>query len=256
MRYRQAERLLVGQVPCALPADLNLDEIPPPPPASAYCEAPPPPDLPATAVSDGVQPTSVRNTPQQPQEPLPDITSHHTSEEHQMSTSNAAGKLASSSSSAQMLSYVLSSLASEGVIGQSMSDDYPSDAKKRPRLNNGGLSTVPCYLPQPQQPPPPPFPHPDSMHQPPLPLFPPTLPPVPPPLPPAAAASPQFGQTAGSTGVSPFTYGPPLVQPMAGFPMVGLPPFPGPPNPYQFRGTDGFFGPPPYPTGLPPISRQ
>lgn len=263
VRYEQVGRLLIGQVPPPPLPGQNLDDIPPPPPPdSAYSEAPPPPDFPpespATTIGDGVQPTPVRYSQQHAQGPLSDTSSHHTAgEEHQTAAADVSGKLTSSSSSSHMISYVLSSLASEGVIGQSASEDFPSDANKRPRLSNGGLGSVPCYLPQPQQPPPPPFPHPDSMHLPLPPPLPPSLPPVPPPLPPSAGGPPPFGQAAGSMTLPPFSYGsPPVPPPMPGFPMVGVPPYPGPPSPYQFQGPDGgFFGQPPYP-GPPQMSRQ
>jgi len=243
--------VLIGQAPLPPLPEQNLDEVPPPPSSSAYTKAPPPPDFPseypATTIGDRVQATSVHCTPQQSQGLLSAITLNHTTNEDGQitSASDVGAKHISLTSSVNMLSYVLSSLASEGVIGQSGSEDYPSDANKRPRLNNGSLGSIPCYLPQPQHPPPPPFPHPDAVHQPPPPL-PPTLPPVPSPPPPT-----------GSMSVASFSYGTPPVQPPPpAYPMVGVSSYPGPPNPYQFQGSDGFFGQPPYPAGPPPTSRQ
>ncbi|KAF3786284.1 Regulation of nuclear pre-mRNA domain-containing protein 1B [Nymphaea thermarum] len=186
-----------------------------------------------------------------------------------------AARLASSTSSAQMLTYVLS-LASEGAIGNPVAEgstDHPSE--KKPKLENG-LS--PPYVPLPSQPPPPPFPHPDSLHHkvpsmsqvalssPPshtggAMLAAPPLPPTPPPLQPPPPPS-QFVQAAGTmTGLS-YNHGnsslqPPLPgYPMAPVPVSGLASYP-PPNPYQnFHASEsGFYNQPPLPAG-PPISRQ
>ncbi|KAI3463133.1 hypothetical protein Pfo_019796 [Paulownia fortunei] len=60
-----------------------------------------------------------------------------------------AAKLTASTSSAQMLTYVLSSLASEGVIGNPVkesSSDYPSE--KRAKIENDHPSYVPPQKPQ------------------------------------------------------------------------------------------------------------
>ncbi|XP_077227403.1 uncharacterized protein LOC143860579 [Tasmannia lanceolata] len=210
----------------------------------------------------------------------------HTDEEQRKTTAAAvAAKLAASTSSAQMLTYVLSSLASEGIISKPLNgspNEFPSE--KRPKLENGPSSYLPSLHP-PQQPPPPPFPHPDSLqhktasvsqqmapqqmgpHQPSssspmsnpgptmqsVPLAPP-LPPMPPPPPPA-----QFMQTAGSMTSVPYSYGtPPLPgYPMMGTPLSGVPPYPTPPNHYQnFQASDtGFYNQPPLPA-TPPISRS
>lgn len=249
VRCEQVGRLLLGQAP-PLP-DKNLDEIPPPPPASAYSEAQLPPDFPpeppSITIRDGVQPTAVNCTPQQLQGPTSDITSPLPTEENRTAASDVATKLTSPASSAHMPSYVFSALAPEGIVGQSMSEDHSSDACKRRRLNNDSLVNEPCFPPQSQQPPPPPFPHPDSMHQPPPPPLPPTMLPIPPPPPPVA----------GSASIPSFSYVSPPLHPMPGFPVVGVPPYPGPPSPYQFQGSDGgFFSPPSYPAGPPSISRQ
>ncbi|PSS35311.1 Regulation of nuclear pre-mRNA domain-containing protein [Actinidia chinensis var. chinensis] len=183
-----------------------------------------------------------------------------------------AAKLTASTSSAQMLTYVLSSLASEGVIGNAMKDpsgDYPSE--KRAKLENDHLS----YIPSQNLPPPiPPYPHPDSLQnsvpiseelaaneQPPPPSSPPPLPPLPPMQP---FPVPQFMQTAGSLGV-PFTYGtaPQQPQPMSGYSPVGPPmnlvsPFTAPPpHPYQsFQGSEGGFYSQPSSLPMAPMSRQ
>ncbi|GFY83198.1 ENTH/VHS family protein [Actinidia rufa] len=186
-----------------------------------------------------------------------------------------AAKLTASTSSAQMLTYVLSSLASEGVIGNAMKDpsgDYPSE--KRAKLENDHLS----YIPSQNLPPPiPPYPHPDSLQN--------SVPiseelaaneqPPPPSSPPLAAVAtittymqpfpvPQFMQTAGSLGV-PFTYGtaPQQPQPMSGYSPVGPPmnlvsPFTAPPpHPYQsFQGSEGGFYSQPSSLPMAPMSRQ
>ncbi|GFY85129.1 ENTH/VHS family protein [Actinidia rufa] len=183
-----------------------------------------------------------------------------------------AAKLTASTSSAQMLTYVLSSLASEGVIGNTMKDpssDYPSE--KRAKLENDH----PSYIPSQNPPPPvPPYPHPDSLQnsvpisqelaaneQPPPPSSPPPLPPLPPMQP---FPVPQFMQTAGSLGV-PFTYGTAQqqLQPMSGYSPVGPPmnlvsPFTAPPpSPYQsFQGSEGGFYSQPSSLPMAPISRQ
>jgi regulator of Ty1 transposition protein 103 len=175
-----------------------------------------------------------------------------------------------------MLSYVLSSLASEGVIGNSMkesSSDYPSE--KRLKLENDQSS----YIPPPQnvqQPPVPPFPHPESIqhnvsttsqqftpNEPPPP--PSSSPPPLPPLPPMPQYPvPQYMQTAGSITSVPYSYGmAQLQQPsMQGYPTVGAPvngisPFTTTTNSYQsFQGSDGniYNQPPSMP--MTPISRQ
>ncbi|CAN6472260.1 unnamed protein product [Victoria cruziana] len=184
-----------------------------------------------------------------------------------------AARLASSTSSAQMLTYVLS-LASEGVIADSVAEgstDHPSE--KKPKLENG-LS--PSYVPPlPSQPPPPPFPHPDSLQHkmpsmsqvalssPPshtggtmlaAPPLPPTPPPPQPPPPPT-----QFVQPAGNmTGLSYSHGGSSLQPPLPAYPMAPVTVSASyPPNPYQnFHASEsGFYNQPPLPAG-PPISRQ
>uniref|UniRef100_A0A2N9HNF7 CID domain-containing protein n=1 Tax=Fagus sylvatica TaxID=28930 RepID=A0A2N9HNF7_FAGSY len=205
------------------------------------------------------------------------VSSGHNEEDPRKSAAAAvAAKLTASTSSVQMLSYVLSSLASEGVIGNSMkesSSDYPSE--KRLKLENDQSS----YIPPPQnvqQPPVPPFPHPESIqhnvsttsqqftpNEPPPP--PSSSPPPLPPLPPMPQYPvPQYMQTAGSITSVPYSYGmAQLQQPsMQGYPTVGAPvngisPFTTTTNSYQsFQGSDGniYNQPPSMP--MTPISRQ
>ncbi|XP_042475493.1 protein enabled homolog isoform X2 [Macadamia integrifolia] len=216
--------------------------------------------------------------------------SGHIEEDPRKSAAAAmAAKLAASTSSAQMLTYVLSSLASEGVIVNPLNDsscDYPSE--KRPKHENGPSSYI---APQHPQPPPPLLPHPESLqhkvtatsqqlaHQPappssspmshpgpptmqqppPPPLPPPPLPPLPPP--PAAA---QFMQIAGSMTSVPYNYGtaPQRPPPLPGYPMVGasvtgVPSYPSQSPHQNFQGSEGgFYGQPPLAATPPPISRQ
>ncbi|XP_071707402.1 uncharacterized protein [Rutidosis leptorrhynchoides] len=119
-----------------------------------------------------------------------------------------AAKLTASTSSAEMLTYVLSSLASEGVIVNSLKDspstDYPL---KRTKIQN--------------DPPAPQFPHPEPHDQPPPPSSPPPQPPMPPMQP---YPVPQYMQSSGSVSVS---YGhnvnqPPSTMDMPGFATAGL----------------------------------
>ncbi|GAB4826506.1 hypothetical protein Ancab_033402 [Ancistrocladus abbreviatus] len=105
-----------------------------------------------------------------------------------------AAQLIASTSSAQMLSYVLSFLAQEGVIGNAVKEspiDYTSD--KKPKLENDQSSCVSLLS---QHLPLPPFQHPDALphnvamtsvpakEQPPPPPLPPLLPMQPYPMPP------------------------------------------------------------------------
>ncbi|GAV92136.1 CTD_bind domain-containing protein [Cephalotus follicularis] len=188
---------------------------------------------------------------------FPDKVGHIEEDPRKSAAAAVAAKLTASSSSAQMLSYVLSSLASEGVISNSMkesSGDYPSE--KRPKLE----SDQP-YIPQqhPQQPPMPlpPFPHSESLQHnatttsqqstpnepPPLPSSPPPLLPLPPIQP---YPLPQYMQTAGAQ----YSYA--VMQHQApslpgyqtpGVPMNAVSPFTTPqPNSYQsFQSSDGNF---------------
>ncbi|KAF2322920.1 hypothetical protein GH714_032075 [Hevea brasiliensis] len=150
-----------------------------------------------------------------------------------------AAKLTASTSSAQMLSYVLSSLASEGVIGNPIkesSGEYPSE--KRAKLEKDQP-----YIPtqNPPQQPLAPFQHPESFqvantgqqltsNDPPPP---PSSPPPPPPLPPMPPYSiPQYMQTAGSINAVPYGYSMSQQQPPSlpgysgvGTQMTGIAPF-------------------------------
>ncbi|XP_038884747.1 UPF0400 protein C337.03 [Benincasa hispida] len=187
-----------------------------------------------------------------------------------------AAKLTASTSSVQMLSYVLSSLASEGVIGnpnKELPGDYPSE--KRPKLENDQLPyTLP---PNPQRPPVSSFPHPESLqlntsstsqqYTPSDPPPPPSSSPPPmPPLPPVAQFPvPQFTQNVGSVSSIPYSYSmtqslPPLAMPgypNVGAPVTGLSPFTIPTNSYQsFQAPDGNFYNQSSSMPMAPISRQ
>ncbi|CAN4079068.1 unnamed protein product [Withania somnifera] len=155
-----------------------------------------------------------------------------------------AAKLTASTSSAQMLTYVLSSLASEGVIGNSTKESsHDNQPEKRMKLENDCSSYVP---PQNPQEPLSFFTQPNSVQHdlpstarestpiepPPLPSSPPPLPPPLPPMQPYPA--PQFIQTSGQLPSSAFVFAtqpPPSTLP--GFPQVvppvnGVSPFTSP----------------------------
>ncbi|OMO99400.1 hypothetical protein COLO4_13304 [Corchorus olitorius] len=205
---------------------------------------------------------------------FPDNSGHIDEDPRKSAAAAVAAKLTASTSSAQMLSYVLSSLASEGVIGNPMNEpsgDYPSE--KRPKLENDQP-----YIPSqnPQQASIQPFEHPES-HQhsvtttsqqlapnevpPPPSSSPPPLPPLP-PVPPYSVA--QYMPTAGSMNGVSFSYGVTQSQqasglpgyPMVGAAMTGISPFATPTtNSYQsFQGSEGFYNQPSMPTA--PVSRQ
>ncbi|KAL7145887.1 hypothetical protein ABFS83_06G003700 [Erythranthe nasuta] len=81
------------------------------------------------------------------------VTAAHVEENHKSAAAAVAAKLAASTSSAEMLTLVLSSLASEGVIGnavikESSSSEYPSE--KRAKIENEQHTS---YFPQNPQPP-------------------------------------------------------------------------------------------------------
>ena len=204
---------------------------------------------------------------------FPDNSDHIEEDPRKSAAAAVAAKLTASTSSAQMLSYVLSSLASEGVIVNPMkesSGDYPSE--KRPKLENDQP-----YIPSrnPQLASVPPFPHPES-HQhnavtttqqltpnevPPPPSSPPPLPPLP-PMPPYAV--PQYMPTSGSINGVPYSYGVTQSQQpsLPGYSVVGaamtsISPFASPStNSYQsFQGSEGFYN---QSSSVPtvPISRQ
>ncbi|KAL6508161.1 hypothetical protein OROHE_021703 [Orobanche hederae] len=165
-----------------------------------------------------------------------------------------AAKLAASASSAEMLTLVLSSLASEGVIGNNnnpikdTSEMYPSE--KRAKIE----SEHPSYVPQapqalvnsrelaPDEKPPPPS----------------SPPPMPPPLPPMQPYPvPQYIQTVMST---PYGYNVGQQMPMEqpGYGLVAPPNVSGfaPSNSYQsYPPESGFYG---QPSSLPmaPMSHQ
>ncbi|XVE84196.1 hypothetical protein DITRI_Ditri16bG0150800 [Diplodiscus trichospermus] len=194
---------------------------------------------------------------------FPDNSSRIEEDPRKSAAAAVAAKLTASTSSAQMLSYVLSSLASEGVIGnptKESSGDYPSE--KRPKLEND----QPYMTSQtPQQASVPPFPHSKSQQHnvvtttqqltpnevpPPPSSSPPPLP-LPPPVPPYAV--PQYMPTAGSINGMPYSYGvTQLQQPsLAGYSavgaaMTGISPFATPStNAYQtFQGSEGFYNQP------------
>lgn len=202
--------------------------------------------------------------------------SGHIEEDPRKSAAAAvAAKLTASTSSAQMLSYVLSSLASEGVIGNPMKEssaDYHSE--KRTKLENDQPSFVPSQNPQQ---PLPPFPLSESIqHNPPTtnqqstpnePPPPPSSspPPLPPPPPPPMSQYPvpQFMQTAGSISSMAYGYGVAQQPSMAAYPGVGpslngVSSFTPPPmGTYQgFQGTDGNYYNQPSSMPMAPISRQ
>ncbi|XP_022774223.1 UPF0400 protein C337.03-like isoform X1 [Durio zibethinus] len=205
---------------------------------------------------------------------FPDNSGHIEEDPRKSAAAAVAAKLTASTSSAEMLSYVLSSLASEGVIGNPMkesSGDYPSE--KRPKLENDQP-----YIPSqnPQQASVPPFPPPES-HQhivvattqqltpnevpPPPSSSPPPLPPLP-PMPPYAV--PQYLPTAGSINGAPYSYGmtPSQHPSLPGYSVVGpamtsVSTFASTStNSYQsFQGSEGFYN---QPSSVPtaPIPRQ
>lgn len=185
-----------------------------------------------------------------------------------------AAKLTASTSSAQMLSYVLSSLASEGVIGNPMkesSGNYPSE--KRAKLESDQSSYT---LPQNTQPPPvASFPHSESLghgvsknlqYNPNEAPAPPSSPPPLPPLPPMSQYPvPQFIQTSGSINNVPYSYGMTLQAPstmhgyhLAGTPLNAVSPYiTASTNSYQgFQGPDGNFYNQSSSMPMAPISRQ
>lgn len=200
--------------------------------------------------------------------------SGHIEEDPRKSAAAAvAAKLTASTSSAQMLSYVLSSLASEGVIGNPMKEssaDYHTE--KRTKLENDQSSFIPSQNPQqplppfslsepiqhnapttnqqltPNEPPPPPSSSP---------------PPLPPPPPMSQYPVPQFMQTAGSISSMAYSYGMTQQPSIAAYPGVGaslngVSTFTPPPmGTYQgFQGSDGNYYNQPSSMPMAPISRQ
>ncbi|KDP41804.1 hypothetical protein JCGZ_26822 [Jatropha curcas] len=199
-------------------------------------------------------------------------TGHIEEDPRKSAAAAVAAKLTASTSSVQMLSYVLSSLASEGVINNPVkesSGEFPSE--KRAKIENDQP-----YIPtqNPLQQPLPPFQHPESFqvattgqqltsNDPPPP---PSSPPPPPPLPPMAPYSiPQYMQTSGSVNAVPYSYSMSQQQPPSlsgyaggGTQMTGIAPFTVPPtNSYQsYQGSDGNLYSQPSSMPMAPITRQ
>lgn len=190
------------------------------------------------------------------EEPLADIKPTLSDENRKTEAAAVAAKLTASASSAQMLSFVLSSLASEGVIGPAHKEESPDS--KRLKLQNS--------LPPPHpmlQVPMPTFSHPEAMHQ---------LPPLQSPSPnleppstsvslatPSPSASVQFMQSVAGpmTGV-PYVYGS-AQPPIPNYPMYGMHPNLSVPSPfYSFQPPEGpnLVVQPPLPSGPPPLTRQ
>lgn len=198
---------------------------------------------------------------------FPEKPSHIEEDPRKSAAAAVAAKLTASTSSAEMLTFVLSSLASEGVIGNSTKEstgDFPPE--KRARIEND-QSYIP---PQNPQPPVSAFSSLEQLHhngsttttsttqqsipteQPPPPSPPPPLPPMPPMthyqvpqyMPPAAGSMPNMQYSYGMTQQ--------LQPPSANYPSV-VPP----PNSYQSFQTSegGFYG---QPSSLPmaPVSRR
>lgn len=161
-----------------------------------------------------------------------------------------AAKLTASTSSAQMLSYVLSSLASEGVIGNSTTESsHDNQPEKRMKLENDSSSYV---SPKNPQEPLSFFSQPNSVqHNLPstaresTPIEPPPLPSSPPPLPPLPPMQPypvpQFVQTSGQLPSSAYVFAT-TQQPstLPGFPQV-VPPVNGV-SPFTPPGTIAYQG--------------
>ncbi|KAG8384999.1 hypothetical protein BUALT_Bualt04G0176500 [Buddleja alternifolia] len=186
-------------------------------------------------LGSGEQSTSVIYTRQVPS---------HIEGEPKSAAAAMAEKLAASTSSAQMLTYVLSSLASEGVIGNPVkesSTEYPSE--KRAKIEND-------HHPQNNL-------NPDE--RPPPPSSPPPEPPLPPPVQPYMV--PQYLQTAMPMLNGPYSYSMGLQPPAApipgyvpvGPPITGVSAFAPPSNAYH--SYPGFYG---QPSSLPmdPLDHQ
>ncbi|GJV27627.1 regulation of nuclear pre-mRNA domain-containing protein 1A-like protein isoform X2 [Tanacetum coccineum] len=159
------------------------------------------------------------------------------SEDTKSAAAAVAAKLTASTSSAEMLTYVLSSLASEGVIGnsrkESPSNDYP--LPKRTKMENN--QPLPPLSSQHDQPPPP--------------SSPPPQPPMPPMQPYPAPYSHNINQQ------------PPPLMPLPGFPTAGPPvngasPYtPGHPSEaYQNYQIEGGFYSQQSTMPMAPVSRQ
>ncbi|KAL1539904.1 regulation of nuclear pre-mRNA domain-containing protein 1B-like isoform X2 [Salvia divinorum] len=200
--------------------------------------------------TSGEQTASVTYTRQVP---FPENSSHI--EENPKSAAAAvAAKLAASASSTQMLTFVLSSLATEGVIGSSIN----APPEKRAKLEN----EHPSYIPQNAQAPAPTLEQNlpvasqelDSDEPPPPPSSP---PPMPPPMQ-SYPVLPQYMQTAMPVLGGQYTYSPSMQPPLPppGYTPAGVSPFAPPSNAYQnFPPEGGFYG---QPSSLPmaPMSRR
>ncbi|KAE9584470.1 hypothetical protein Lalb_Chr00c01g0403971 [Lupinus albus] len=206
-----------------------------------------------------------------PEASFPKKSGHVEEDPRKSAAAAVAAKLTASTSSAQMLTYVLSSLASEGVIGNPMTEssaDYHSE--KRIKLENDQLPYIPSQNPQQQQ-----QPLPESIQHngsstnqhstpnepPPLPS---SSPPPLPPLPPIPQYSvPQFMQTTGSISSMAYSYGVAQQPSMQAYPPVGaslnaVSPFaPAQLSSYQgFQGSDGNYYSQPSSMPMAPMSRQ
>ncbi|RWW04804.1 hypothetical protein GW17_00031950 [Ensete ventricosum] len=224
----------------------------------------------AAGSSDEAQITSTRCIQE---EPLTENNSSHSESEHRRTAAaEVAAKLTASASSAQMLCHVLSSLASEGVIGQANKEDFSSD-NKRLKTENSVPSHV-LLLQPPLQPPLPSLPRPQLQHQ--LPLLPPAthpspiVEPLPPPTstslpsaqpPPPPLITTQFMPSAAGpmTGI-PYGYGSAL-PPLPNYPPIfGIHLGPSAPNPFHsVQASEGAnpFAQPPLPAAPPPpLTRQ
>ncbi|KAK8676249.1 hypothetical protein V6N13_034301 [Hibiscus sabdariffa] len=206
---------------------------------------------------------------------FPDNSGHVVEDPRKSAAAAVAAKLTASTSSAEMLSYVLSSLASDGVIGNPLKDssgDYPSE--KRPK-HEDDQSYIPSQ--NPQQASTLPFRHPESHEHnvvtttqqstlnnevPPPPSS--SPPPLPPPPPMQPYVVPQYIPTSGSINGVPYSYSmTPSQKPsfpsynMAGAAMTGISLFPtSSTNSFQsFQGSEGIYNQPSSMT-MTPISRQ
>ncbi|XP_048234026.1 junction-mediating and -regulatory protein isoform X2 [Ricinus communis] len=203
---------------------------------------------------------------------FPEKTGHVQEDPRKSAAAAVAAKLTASTSSAQMLSYVLSSLASEGVIGNPIKEpasEYPSEKRAKHENDQPYIPTQ-----NPLQQPLPPFQHPESFQvattsqqltsndPPPPPSSPPPLPPLP-PMPPYSIS--QYMQTTGSINAVPYSYSMSQQQPhsLPGYPgvgtqMTGIASFTMPPtNSYQsYQGSDGTLYSQPSSMPMAPISRQ
>lgn len=195
----------------------------------------------------------------------------HLEEDPKSAAAAVAAKLTASTSSAQMLTYVLSSLASEGVIGSNQmkesAADYPPE--KRAKLENEHSAYVP-QNPQTTLS----FSHAEAVQhnlpvsspelipneQPPPPSSPPPMPPLPPMQP-----YPQYLQNPGQIHNGAFSFATSLEQPAAlpGYPQTvppvnGLAPYSAPPpNAFQvYQPPDGGFYTPQSTLPMAPASRQ